>query len=192
MKINATHKSVQHFLTKYEILSMLHHPNIVKTFGIFLSDETNPPSILLEFCPQSLEEVITKKMLNNVQLVFSIYQIVEGMKYVHFNHIIHRDIKPTNILIGSDGSIKISDFGISKLMTAEEQSMTCGAGTQKSMAPEVIDECSNYDEKVDVYSNRKSSSRIIFAWLTHFSVFISFPICPFFFKDNLLNFITFF
>lgn len=90
--------------------------------------------------------------MNNVQLVFSIYQIIEGIKYVHFNHIIHRGIKPTNILIGSDGSIKISDFGISKLMTAEEQSMTCGAGTQKFMAPEVIDECSNYDEKVDVYS----------------------------------------
>ena len=84
-------------------------------------------------------------------IVFTIYQIAEGMKYVHFRKIIHRDLKPTNILVASDGTIKISDFGISKLMTAEEQSMTKGLGTQKFMAPEIINE-EDYDSKVDVYS----------------------------------------
>lgn len=152
MKVKATHKNFQQFLNEYEIISMLLHPNIVKTDGIFLSDEMNPPSILLEYCPQSLEEAIINNKFTNVDLVFSIYQIMEGMKYVHFNHVIHRDLKPTNILIAKDGTIKISDFGIAKLMTTEEQSMTCGMGTQKFMAPEIIDENTNYDEKVDVYS----------------------------------------
>ena len=61
-------------------------------------------------------------------------------------------MKPTNILIADDGTIKICDFGISKLMTVEEQSMTQGAGTQKYMAPEIINEEDHYNEKVDVYS----------------------------------------
>ncbi|KAK8896169.1 spindle assembly checkpoint kinase [Tritrichomonas musculus] len=83
--------------------------------------------------------------------VLYIYQIADGMKYVHLKKIIHRDLKPSNILIGFDGNIRISDFGISKLMTDDEISMTTGVGTQKFKAPELINEI-QYNEKVDVYS----------------------------------------
>lgn len=142
----------RHFIKEYEIMNMLNHPNILKTFGIFLSDENNRPSILLEFCPINLNDLITKKnSLSNVQIVCTIYQIIEGMKYVHFQKIIHRDLKPSNILITKDGTVKICDFGISQLMTTEQQLTTCGIGTQKFMAPEIINE-EDYDEKVDVYS----------------------------------------
>lgn len=152
MKLEITPEEFKHFLNEYELLCLLEHPNIVKTFGIFLSDKTHPPSILLEFCPMNLESAIKKGILSNVEIVFSIYQIVEGMKYFHFKKVIHRDLKPSNILFDNDGTIKISDFGISKLMNAEEQSMTGGVGTQKFMAPEIIDESEDYNEKVDVYS----------------------------------------
>lgn len=74
------------------------------------------------------------------------------MKYIHSKKVIHRDLKPTNILLSSDGTVKICDFGISKLMTIEEQTMTRGLGSQKFMAPEILNEEDNYDEKVDVYS----------------------------------------
>ena len=147
-------KSVEEFrqfINEYGIMNILDHPNILKTYGIFLSNETTPPSFLLEFCPMNLDKVIKSKKFTKIQIVFSIYQIAEGMKYVHFRKVIHRDLKPTNILVTSDGTIKISDFGISKLMSAEEQSMTKGLGTQKFMAPEIINE-EEYDEKVDVYS----------------------------------------
>ena len=139
------------FFREYEIINMLNHPNIIKTYGIFLGDEKKSPSILFEYCYTNLKESIDNKKLNNVDIVFTIYQIVEGMKYVHHRKIIHRDIKPSNILISSDGTIKISDFGISKLMSLDEQSTTGGVGTQKFMAPEIINE-EKYDEKVDVYS----------------------------------------
>ena len=91
-------------------------------------------------------------MLTNVQIVCAIYQIVEGMKYIHFRKIIHRDLKPSNILIAADGTIKISDFGNSKLITPDELSMTIGVGTNKFMAPEILAEDDDYNEKVDVYS----------------------------------------
>ena len=73
------------------------------------------------------------------------------MRYVHFQKIIHRDLKPSNILIAKDGAIKICDFGIAKLMSMEQQLTTCSIGTQKFLAPEIINE-EDYDEKVDVYS----------------------------------------
>ena len=144
-------EELQQFINEYEIMNILDHPNILKTYGIFLSDEKTPPSLLLEYCSMNLEKAIKSKTFTKNQVVFAIYQIAEGMKYVHFRKVIHRDLKPTNILVVSDGTIKIGDFGISKLMTAEEQSMTKGLGTQKFMAPEIINE-EEYDEKVDVYS----------------------------------------
>ena len=154
MKIGKNNHNVfKKFVNEYEIMNMLDHPNILKTYGIFFSDEKMPPSILLEYCPLNLSDLIQSKSLSKVEIVISIYQIVEGMKYVHFRNVIHRDLKPSNILIAVDEkTIKIGDFGISKLMNAEEQSMTGGVGTQKFMAPEIIDENDDYDEKVDVYS----------------------------------------
>ncbi|KAK8880727.1 hypothetical protein M9Y10_003414 [Tritrichomonas musculus] len=144
-------QSLRHFMHEYEIMGMLNHPNILKAYGIFLSNEKIPPSILLEFCPLNLNDAISKNIFTKIDLVCTIYQIALAMKYIHFQKIIHRDLKPSNILIARDGTVKICDFGIAKLMTAEQQLTTCGIGTQKFMAPEIINE-EDYDEKVDVYS----------------------------------------
>lgn len=133
-------------------MNLLHHPNVLKVFGILMSSENILPCILLEYCPMNLEKGIEEKMFSNEEIVKIIYQIIEGMKYIHFKKIIHRDIKPSNILIASDGIVRISDFGISKLMSTRDQSMTLGIGSQKYMAPEIINEEDHYDEKVDVYS----------------------------------------
>lgn len=134
-----------------EILSRLSHPNIIKSYGIYLGDETTPFSIVLEYCPQDLYTAIKRSSLSPIEIAKSIYQISLGMRYVHFCHLIHRDLKPQNILFGKDGLIRISDFGIAKFMTTEDQSMTFGIGTQKFMAPEILNE-KDYNEKVDVYS----------------------------------------
>lgn len=155
LKVMNTSKSsvekLRQFIGEYEKMNMLCHPNIVNVFGIFLSDENNPPSILLEFCPKDLQSAVMSSSLTNVEVAKMIYQIAEAMDYIHKKKLIHRDLKPSNILIGSDGLIKISDFGIAKLMTAEGQSMTSIVGTQKFMAPEILREV-KYNEKVDVYS----------------------------------------
>lgn len=144
-------KSFKRFISEYEILNMLDHPNILKTHGIFLSDSTNPPMILLEYCINDMNQAVKEGSLSKVMLVVSIYEIAEGMKYIHHQNIIHRDLKPSNILIAEDGTFKVSDFGISKLVTPDDSSSTVGFGTQKFMAPEIINE-QHYDEKVDVYS----------------------------------------
>lgn len=102
--------NIQYLIDEFKIMTTLSHPNILKAYGIYINDEMNPPSILLEYCPMSLEQAIKKKQLSKVQIAFSVYQIAEGMKYIHSKNILHKNLKPSNILISEDGMIKICDF----------------------------------------------------------------------------------
>ena len=140
----------QEGLQEYEILNQLTHPNIVKVFGFFYGNSNHGPSILLELCSSNLVDEMANKNLTKVQIVCIVYQIVEGMKFVHLKGIIHRDLKPHNILLNKNGCAKIADFGIAKIVSLETQ--TSFVGTQKFMAPELLNEVEKYDNKVDVYS----------------------------------------
>lgn len=142
----------QRLLQEYELLNMMKHPNIIQVFGFYNGDKKTAPCILMEFCSNNLETLIKQNKLNSFDKVIIIYQIAEGIKYVHFKNIIHRDIKAKNILINDDKTVKICDFGISKYVSGDETSFTGGIGTQKYMAPEILNEEKIYTEKVDVYS----------------------------------------
>lgn len=75
------------------------------------------------------------------------------MKYLHKRKIIHRDLKTKNILITNNKHVKICDFGISTVVDVTTYtSMTHGIGTTAYMAPELFDQDSKYNEKVDVYA----------------------------------------
>lgn len=86
-------KAFKYFISEYEILNMLNHPNIIKTYGIFLSDSTNPPMILLEYCIKDMNQTVKERSLSKVMLVLSIYEVAEGMKYTHHQNIIHRKME---------------------------------------------------------------------------------------------------
>lgn len=141
----------QQMLSDYEILNAVSHPNILKTYAIYLSDGKFPLSFLNEFSQMNLEDVIKNDLLSKPQKTFVIYQIIEGMKYLHSKKIIHRNLKPSNILIDSIGTIKIADYGISKLYTVSEQLSKENISNQKFMSPEMLNE-ENYNEKTDVFS----------------------------------------
>lgn len=138
------------FLQEYEMLNQIDHPNIIKTFGFCYGDKKHQPTILLEFCPYSLNKIVNT--LNDKERVSIIYEICLAMKHVHEANIIHRDLSPENILLDNKKHVKISDFGIATLMDSETQSKTSGIGKLKFMAPELIREKTHYNEKVDVFS----------------------------------------
>lgn len=150
VKDSAT-KEFKRFIQEYETLNMLNHPSILKTYGMFFGCENSPPSVLLEYCPSSISQMIKNNAYSHAKLVCSIYEIAEGMRYIHSKKVIHCDLKPANILISADGKIRNSDFGISKLIQPGA-SISSLQGTIKFSAPEIIREGKNYTEKVDVYS----------------------------------------
>lgn len=139
-----------YILKEHEIERSLDHPNTIKTHGISNGDAENSPIILYEHCIDNLENAIKKSKLSKVEKIFAIYEIAEGIKYLHHNNIIHRGLNPKNILI----SIEISELGISKFMSPKEQltiSMSGPIGMIHYIAPELADD-ENYNEKVDIYS----------------------------------------
>ncbi|NXK71053.1 PAK3 kinase, partial [Sylvietta virens] len=76
---------------------------------------------------------------------------LQGLDFLHSNHVIHRDVKSLNILLRTDGSVKLADFGLSAQVTPEQSRRTSVIGTPWWMAPEVVTG-QPYGHKVDIWS----------------------------------------
>ncbi|KAI0118824.1 mitogen-activated protein kinase [Nemania sp. FL0031] len=141
------------------LLRDLRHPNIVQYLGCGSSNEYL--NIFLEYVPGgSVQTMLNSYGALPEPLVRSfVRQILEGLSYLHNRDIIHRDIKGANILVDNKGTIKISDFGISKKL--EATNILNGANNNKNrpslqgsvfwMAPEVVKQTS-YTRKADIWS----------------------------------------
>ena len=144
--------SLRQLLREFEVLNSLNHSNIIRAHGICFGDADHAPSILLDLCSCSLNDRIST--MSAIEKVTSIYELSLALREVHSRGIIHRDVKPGNILFDSANHVKLSDFGIACIadVGTQTQSMTSGVGTLKFMAPELLRESRRYDAKVDVYS----------------------------------------
>ena len=122
-----------------ELLKTLDHKNIVKYLGT--KRDKNSLNVILEFVSGGTLENIYKKFEMDEHLCAKYTkEILEGLEYLHFNNIIHRDIKSSNILFKDDGTCQLADFGSSK----KEEGNNNGSGyksfcgTPYWMAPEVV------------------------------------------------------
>lgn len=135
----------------------LRHPNIIPFFAAVYNDNNKILWIVSEFAPKgSLQNLLQKNRTHQFRL--SEFRIVEyskdilnGLSYIH-NKMkgMHRDLKPGNILISADGTLKLCDFGLAKL-NAEDVSNHTQVGTPKYIAPEII-KTKYYTNAVDVWS----------------------------------------
>lgn len=136
--------------TEIRHLRKLNHENIVKFRGVC----TQAPCycIIMEYCPYGpLYDLLRAgERISPPRLVSWAKQIATGMAYLHAHHLIHRDLKSPNVLIGREEIVKISDFGTSRQWNQISTRMSF-AGTVAWMAPEIIrnEPCS---EKVDIWS----------------------------------------
>lgn len=134
------------------LLKELHHENIVTYLGS--SSDDNYLNIFLEYVPGgSLNTMLTNYGPFEEPLIRNFTrQILIGLSYLHSKNIIHRDIKGANILIDVNGEVKISDFGISKKLTAANMDKRASLqGSVYWMAPEIVKQIAT-TEKADIWS----------------------------------------
>ena len=135
-----------------EGLLNLNHPNIVKILDAGVYDNT--PYIVMEYIEgRDLEDLIkakTKLPINEALSIFT--QLLSALSYVHSLGIIHRDIKPKNILIDKSGTVKLTDFGIAKSIYSHVKTSTGGyLGAPAYSSPEQMDSLA-IDNRSDIYS----------------------------------------
>lgn len=140
---NPTRFVLQSFYQELNILSMIRHPHIIQLLGVCLFDQ-NEPILVFEFMPKgSLADQI-HNLSEHARLKIC-YQISSALTFLHFESIVHGDVKPENILLDKHFDAKLGDVGIAR--TLPTYKTLIHSGTTGYMAPEPI-----LSPKLDVYS----------------------------------------
>lgn len=150
------------FLKETRLMKRLNHPGIVTVFEAGMQDEYG--YLVMEYLPKSLAQLIGRTGSITVQKAVNLtIQIADALFYLHKNDIVHRDIKPGNILLRQDGSSALADFGIAKPLDSETQLTKTGisVGTPLYMSPE---QCQA--KKVTGRSDLYSLGVVLFEMLT--------------------------
>lgn len=148
-------------LRELRILRHLQHENLIDVRNIFMvgtKDEFEDIYVVSELMETDLASILrSNQPLNDEHRHFFLYQILRGMKYVHSAQVIHRDLKPRNLLVNSNCDLKICDFGLARVtfeqdkefMTSPMIEYIC---TRWYRAPEVLCSWVHYTKAVDVWS----------------------------------------
>ena len=142
-------KELKNLRQEIDILHRLYHENIIQCLDSF---ETNSEFCLVtELATGQLYEIVQEdKKLPEKQIKEIALQLTSALFYLHNNNIIHRDIKPQNVLISASGIIKICDFGFARAIDNKTM-ITSIKGTPLYMAPELLKEYP-YNKKADLWS----------------------------------------
>ena len=153
-EITASREAIDRFRQEGRLASAISHPRCV--FVLNADEEDGRPFIVMELMPGSnlFDLVQEKGPLPVDDAVPKILDVIEGLREAHRLGVIHRDVKPSNCFLESDGRVKIGDFGLSKSLVADNNNITrTGAflGTPLYASPEQI-KGESLDPRTDVYS----------------------------------------
>ncbi len=139
------------FLNEMQILAQLEHPNIVRSLA---STEVGGELVMvLEFLDgKTLRSVLADGNMSWVEAARITSSVANALSAAHGREppVIHRDLKPENIMVLGDGTVKVMDFGIAKVIQAMGQTNTQSVGTLQYMSPEQID-AQSIDQRSDLY-----------------------------------------
>ena len=128
------------FMNEAQAAGRLHHPGIVSVFDVGENPDNQDPYIVLEYVAgETLNRILAReKKLPLATALQLAYEMAEALAYAHAQGVVHRDVKPSNILVTADGHAKIADFGIAKLNLAHFTLPGRVLGTPAYMAPEQL------------------------------------------------------
>ncbi|MBL4844578.1 MAG: serine/threonine protein kinase [Planctomycetes bacterium] len=148
---------VERFAREARAVARLEHPNIVQIHQFV--EDADLPYLELEFVSgKSLRELLTSGPIRIARAREILRQVAAGLAYAHREGIVHRDVKPENVLVDEDGRVRLVDFGLAKIMSGGSPgSVTLTAprqvlGTVHYMAPEQLEAPETVDARSDVYS----------------------------------------
>ncbi len=157
-KINGKTSLAQRFLREAQATARLDHPNVIKCYDVVMENDLS--YLVLEYISgQDLYKLVKEKgPLRFIECVDYIIQVAQGLKYTQEQGMIHRDMKPSNLLLTDDGHVKILDLGLAMLERDghEDGSLTemynDNLGTADYVAPEQALSSHDVDFRADIYS----------------------------------------
>ncbi|NXQ99785.1 STK36 kinase, partial [Sagittarius serpentarius] len=149
-KVGRSEKELKNLQREIEIMRGLHHPNIIQMLDSF---ETNKEVVVVtDYAEGELFQILEDDgSLPEDQVQTIAAQLVSALYYLHSHRILHRDMKPQNILLGKDGIVKLCDFGFARAMSIHTMVLTSIKGTPLYMSPELVEE-RPYDHTADLWS----------------------------------------
>ena len=146
----------QRFLREAQALARLQHPNIVSLYDF--GEAAGTCFLVMEYADGlNLRQILLRGDLEPREALAIVPQICDGLQYAHEAGVIHRDIKPENVLVDRNGRVKITDFGLAKILGDAGPSVTLTGtgqvmGTPQYMAPEQLASSRDVDHRADIYS----------------------------------------
>jgi serine/threonine protein kinase len=149
-KKNRNQREISNLRQEIDILRTMKHRNVIKMCDAFETEREF--CVVMEYARGELFEVLEDdRTLPETEVREIARQLVAALNYLHSNRVIHRDMKPQNVLIGRDGVVKLCDFGFARSVRSQSMVMTSIKGTPLYMAPELVQE-QPYNHTVDLWS----------------------------------------
>jgi len=142
LRAATTPAALQELISEFELTMRLHHPNVLLTMGIAHANDDGKTGILMELMPASLLDVLHHHQQREqlatweASLVLIALDVAKGMAYLHAKGVVHRDLKPGNVLLTEQWVAKVADFGTA--LTKYAGQAEGPAGTPPYMAPEAF------------------------------------------------------
>ncbi|KAL1813064.1 hypothetical protein ACET3Z_023129 [Daucus carota] len=147
--------SIRFMAREIHILRRLQHPNIIKLEGVVVSEMSCTVYLVFEYMEHDLARLLSRPGLTFTEPQIKCYmkQMLRGLDYCHRHGILHRDIKSSNLLAGSDGILKIADFGLANFYNQRQvEPMTNRVVTLWYRPPELLLGATRYGTAIDLWS----------------------------------------
>ncbi|HXF84606.1 MAG TPA: protein kinase [Anaerolineales bacterium] len=141
------------FQREARVIAKLEHPNIVPVYDY--AEHENRPYLVMKFIEgETLKARLDKGPLSSEEILRIVDAVGSALAYAHKQGVLHRDVKPSNVLLGTDGQIYLADFGLARMAQSGESTLSSDMimGTPQYISPEQAMGMADLDQRTDLYS----------------------------------------